>query len=150
MGDLSVKWLTIGLGASALLTAGVLLAPTYLLVALAAVVAAAVATKPMGRLALFVFGGMVTMGGASGLGANKIAYAALVGLLVIVGLIRVLADQDEEQRAATRSALVVSALLGGLTIGGGRHRRASWEPPNTGGAGRLHLRTTSGRTNHRI
>lgn len=111
MGDVSVKWLAIGLGTTAILVSGVLLAPNYVGLTLAAVAGIAVATKPMGRLALFMFGGMVAMGGTSGLGATKIGYAALVGILIVVGLYRVLKDKDLEWRRQVKPALRASALL---------------------------------------
>ncbi|KNH23194.1 hypothetical protein ACU18_00105 [Arthrobacter sp. ZBG10] len=115
MGDFSVKWLAVGLGVTGILVAAAVLAPSYLGLALAGAVVIAVATKPVGRLALFVIGGLVAMGGTSGLGATKIGYAALIALLVVVGLQRILAEKDEAWQRLIRPALATSGLLGLLT-----------------------------------
>lgn len=115
VGDFSWKWLAIAFGAVAVVVPAALLAPSYLGMALVAAAGIAIATKPMGRLALFVFGGMVAMGGTSGLGATKIGYAGLMGALVVVGLYRILKDHDPEWRRMVRSALTISTLLWLLT-----------------------------------
>lgn len=76
-------------------------------------------TRPTGRLALFVFGGLFALGGTSGLSAEKLAYAVILVILVVIALARLggtLAAIEPQRRAAARAMLGASLLYFVLVV----------------------------------
>lgn len=86
-------------------------APLYAGVAIAGLAGMALMRFPVGRLAMFILGGLALMGGSSGLGPTKIAYALIVVACFAISWWRITHPADDRHRLVTRLALYAAAVM---------------------------------------
>lgn len=110
-----------GAAVAAVVTLLVLTSPVTLLIVIAAAVVIALMTDPVGRLALFIVGGIVAMGGSSGLDVPKLAYAAIAVTCFLVSWVRMSSRSSEPSsakqiRCATWATVIMLSVIFVATI----------------------------------
>lgn len=113
--QLGDRWFIAAIFATVLVGFTVLLAPVLAASLMLALSGILMARSPLGRLTLYIFVGLVTMG-STGLGTAKFAYASLVLVLIVISINRLIRARRGEWAALVGAALTVSFLFGVLVV----------------------------------
>lgn len=101
----------------AIATTIVLAEPIVLAVGIAAAVGITLFRYASGRLAIFIIGGLVAMGGDAGLGPAKLAYAAFVLACFAVSCYHISRQANSKWATTIRAANWATLLLLGVSVG---------------------------------